>query len=139
MTEFNFDTSYYFSSLYNLISECTNYTDSEIKYKELIDKLENEIYQKGYKQGLKEAFNKLECEEFDTCLRIEYEKSKAYEKALDDFVNKFVIDFSESVIWSNALECAKYLNIDECTNKNIDYTYDTVRKVAEQLKKGAEE
>lgn len=43
-------------------------------------KWEKEIYQKG----LKDAFNKLECEEFDTCLRIEYEKSKAYEKALED-------------------------------------------------------
>lgn len=47
MTEFNFDTSYYFSSLDNLNKECTNYTDSEIKYKELRIKYENEIYNKA--------------------------------------------------------------------------------------------
>lgn len=44
MSEFNFDTRHYFSSLNNLNRECKNYTDSEIKYKELITKYENEIY-----------------------------------------------------------------------------------------------
>lgn len=47
MTEFKFDTGYYFSSLDNLNRECRNYTNSEIKYKELIAKYENEIYNKA--------------------------------------------------------------------------------------------
>lgn len=47
MTEFNFDTSYYFSSLDNLNKECKNYTNSESKYKELRLKYENEIYNKA--------------------------------------------------------------------------------------------
>lgn len=97
---------------------------------------DREFYQEGYKDGLKDSFNKLECEEFDTCLRIEYEKDKAYTQALDDFVDQFDID--ESVIWSNAYECAKHLNIEETTDSIVDYAYNIVEKVAEQLKKGTE-
>lgn len=58
MTEFNFDTSYYFSSLNNLNKECKNYTDSEIKYKELITKYENEIYNKALNDVLLMAIRK---------------------------------------------------------------------------------
>ena len=76
---------------------------------------DKELYQEGYKQGLKEAFNKLECEEFDTCLRIEYEKSKAYEKALDELIDCLQADHS----------------VHEEQLKHI-------RSVAEQLKKGTE-
>lgn len=47
MSNFNFDTSYYFSSLDTLNRECKNYTDSELKYKELLTKYENEIYNKA--------------------------------------------------------------------------------------------
>lgn len=58
MTEFNFDTSYYFSSLDNLNKECRNYTDSEIKYKELIAKYENEIYNNALNDVLLMAIRK---------------------------------------------------------------------------------
>ncbi len=47
MSNFNFDISYYFSSLNNLNRECKSYTDSELKYKELLTKYENEIYNKA--------------------------------------------------------------------------------------------
>lgn len=97
---------------------------------------DREFYQEGYKDGLKDSFNKLECEEFDTCLRIEYEKDKAYNQALDDFVDQFDID--ESVIWSNVWECAKYHNVEETTDSIVDYTYNIVEKVAGQLKEGKE-
>lgn len=72
MTKFNFDTSYYFSSLDNLNQECRNYTDSEIKYKELITKYENEIYNKALADLWKIVIQKydefLSLEELDECL-----------------------------------------------------------------------
>lgn len=83
---------------------------------------ENKIYQKG----LKEAFNKLECEEFDTCLRIEYEKSKAYKKALKDLSDlmfqKAMMENSEMQKWDSGC-WIRYKLFENCV---------------EQLKKGEE-
>ena len=53
---FNFDTSYYFSSLDTLNRECKNYTDSELKYKELLTKYENEIYNKALDDFISYAY-----------------------------------------------------------------------------------
>lgn len=58
MAEFNFDTSYYFSSLDNLNRECKNYTNSESKYQELRLKYENEIYNKALDDFIQYAYIK---------------------------------------------------------------------------------
>lgn len=63
MTEFNFDTSYYFSSLDNLNKECRNYTDSEAKYQELRLKYENEIYNKALEDYMNKALEMLKIEQ----------------------------------------------------------------------------
>lgn len=63
MTEFNFDTSYYFSSLDNLNKECKNYTNSEARYQELRLKYENEIYNKALEDYMNKALEMLKIEQ----------------------------------------------------------------------------
>lgn len=63
----------------------------------------------------------------------DYEKV-AYNKAVDDFTDKFLIELSESVIWGMLIECHKDNSFSDTSNKIVDYVVDTANKVSEQLK-----
>ena len=62
-----------------------------------------------------------------------------YNKAVDDFAEKFLLELSESVIWSMLVNCHKDNNFNDTADKIVNYVADEVRNTAEQLKVGDSE
>lgn len=61
---------------------------------------------------------------------------KGYNKAIDDFTEKFSFEISESLIWGMIVDSHKYKNVDDAAEKIVDYVIETLKKVSEQLKAG---
>lgn len=66
------------------------------------------------------------------------EYNMIYNKAIDDFVKKISLEISESIIWGMIADCFKYKNMNDTSDKIVDYVVETSREIAEQLKAGGE-
>lgn len=63
---------------------------------------------------------------------------QAYNKAIDDFAEKIKENISESLIWGMIANCFKYKNMNDTSDKIVDYVINTANEIAEQLKAGGE-
>ena len=61
-----------------------------------------------------------------------------YNKAVDDFAEKIKENISESLIWGMIADCFKYKNMNDTSDKIVDYVINTANEIAEQLKTGGE-
>ena len=59
-----------------------------------------------------------------------------YNKAIDDFTGKIKENISESLIWGMITDCFKYKNMNDTSDKIVDYVINTANEIAEQLKAG---
>ena len=53
---------------------------------------------------------------------------------IDDFVKEFSFELSESIIWEMIADCFKYKNLNDTSDRIVDYAIDTVKKIAERFK-----
>ena len=63
---------------------------------------------------------------------------QAYNKAVDDFAENISLEISESLIWGMIADCFKYKNMNDTSDKIVDYVINTANEIAEQLKAGKE-
>ena len=56
---------------------------------------------------------------------------------IDNFVKEFSLELSESIIWGMIADCFKYKNLNDTSDKIVDYVINTANEIAEQLKAGA--
>ena len=61
-----------------------------------------------------------------------------YNKAIDDFAENISLEISESLIWGMIADCFKYKNLNDTSDKIVDYVINTANEIAEQLKAGGE-
>ena len=59
---------------------------------------------------------------------------KAYNKAIDDFVEDISLKISDSFIWGKIADCFKSKNINDISDEIIVYIINTANEIAEQLK-----
>ena len=57
-----------------------------------------------------------------------------YEKAVDDFAENISLKISESLIWGIIADCFKCKNINDTSDKIVDYVINTANEIAKQLK-----
>lgn len=62
-----------------------------------------------------------------------------YSKGINDFTDKFLLELSESVIWSMLINCHKDNSFNDTADKIVNYVVDVVRSTSEQLKVGDSE
>ena len=60
-------------------------------------------------------------------------------KAIDEFVDKFSLVISESIIWGMLVDSDKDNSFNDTAEKIVDYVIDTVKKTASLVKGGANE
>ena len=63
---------------------------------------------------------------------------RQYNKAIDDFAENISLKISESIIWGMIADCFKYKNMNDTSDKIVDYVINTANEIAEQLKAGGE-
>ena len=59
-----------------------------------------------------------------------------FNKAVDDFVENISLEISGSLIWGMIADCFKYKNMNDTSDKIVDYVINTANEIAEQLKAG---
>ena len=59
-----------------------------------------------------------------------------YNNAIDDFAENISLEISESLIWGMIADCFKYKNLNDTSDKIVDYVINTANEIAEQLKAG---
>ena len=59
---------------------------------------------------------------------------QAYNKAIDDFTEKISLEISESIIWGILADWHKNDNMNDTSDKIVDYIIETSKEIAEQLK-----
>ena len=57
-------------------------------------------------------------------------------RAIDGFTEKIKANISESLIWGMIADCFKYKNMNDTSDKIVDYVINTANEIAEQLKAG---
>ena len=62
-----------------------------------------------------------------------------YNKAIDDFAENISLEISESLIWGMIADCFKYKNLNDTSDKIVDYVINTANEIAEQLKAGGKD
>ena len=67
---------------------------------------------------------------------IEQALKNEYNKAIDDYTEKIKENISESLIWGMIANCFKYKNMNDTSDKIVDYVINTANEIAEQLKAG---
>ena len=109
------------------------------KYKQLAEWLEE---LKDYRDKNKMVV-RVDCENMDSIKDKIEELSRyaenQYNKAVDDFAEKFLLELSKSVIWSMLVNCHNDNNFNDTADKIVNYVADEVRNTAEQLKVGESE
>ena len=61
-----------------------------------------------------------------------------YNNAIDDFAENISLEISESLIWGMIADCFKYKNLNDTSDKIVDYVINTANEIAEHLKVGGE-
>ena len=69
--------------------------------------------------------------------KIKKAKRTARNKAIDEFAERMSLEISESIIWGMLFDNRDNSSYDTA-DKIVDYVVDTAKKIAEQLKGGAE-
>ena len=59
-----------------------------------------------------------------------------YNKALDDFIENISLEISVSLIWGMIADCFRYKNMNDTSDKIVDYVINTDNRIAERLKAG---
>lgn len=59
-----------------------------------------------------------------------------YNMGIDDFADILKENISESIIWGMIADCFKYKNMNDTSDKIVDYLIDTANEISEQLKEG---
>lgn len=72
----------------------------------------------------------------DEMPEVSVEEIKA--KAIDEFAEKITLEISESIIWDMLATMNKNGSLSDTSDKIVDYVIDTAKRIAEQLKGGAE-
>ena len=67
---------------------------------------------------------------------LEHYEKEIRNKAIDDFVENISLKISESLIWGMIADCFKYQNMNDTSDKIVDYVINTANEIAEQLKVG---
>ena len=103
--------------------------------------------------------NNSECDKFSACLKcskeheqlaewledykrikmlipIEQALKNEYNKAIDDFAENISLEISESLIWGMIADCFKYKNLNDTSDKIVDYVINAANEIAEHLKVG---
>ena len=62
-----------------------------------------------------------------------------YNNAIDDFAENISLEISESLIWGMIADCFKYKNLNDTSDKIVDYVINTANEIAEQLKAGGKD
>ena len=62
--------------------------------------------------------------------------AKVRADAIDNFAKEFSLELSESIIWGMIADCFKYKNLNDTSDKIVDYVINTANEIAEQLKAG---
>ena len=70
----------------------------------------------------------------EECKNNTLEILKAYNKAIDNFVENISLKISDSFIWEKIANCFKSKNIDDTSDEIIVYVINTANEIAEQLK-----
>lgn len=70
----------------------------------------------------------------EECKNNTLEILKAYNKAIDSFVENISLKISDSFIWGKIANCFKSKNIDDISDEIIVYIINTTNEIAEQLK-----
>ena len=70
----------------------------------------------------------------EECRNSILEIPKAYNKAIDSFVENISLKISDSFIWGKIADCFKSKNIDDTSDEIIVYIINTANEIAEQLK-----
>ena len=107
--------------------------------------------------------NNSECDKFSACLKCSKEHEQlaewleelkvyqqheiicnkgynaGYNKAIDDFAENISLEISESLIWGMIADCFKYKNLNDTSDKIVDYVINTANEIAEQLKAGGKD
>ena len=61
---------------------------------------------------------------------------RAYNKAIDDFVENISLEISESIIWGMLVNSHKDNSFNDTSDKIVDYVINTANEIAEHLKAG---
>ena len=88
---------------------------------------------------LESIWNVIQDNGLDIDIEQDYRKGKSdgYNKAIYDFVENISLEISESLIWGMIADCFKYKNMNDTSDKIVDYVINTANEIAEQLKAGA--
>ena len=70
----------------------------------------------------------------DGLLDLSSHDAKVRADTIDNFVEEFSLELSESIICGMIADCFKYKNLNDTSDKIADYAIYTVKKIAEQLK-----
>lgn len=70
--------------------------------------------------------------------KIKKAKRTARNKAIDEFAETIELEISESIIWDMLATMNKNSSLSDTSDKIFDYVVDSAKKIAEQLKGGAE-
>ena len=105
-----------------IVPVMTEYTGNDVK--NITDTNE---YKLVMEYGI--AFKELDCSKHD---------KEIYNKAIDDFIENISLEISESLIWGMIADCFKYKNMNDTSDKIVDYVINTANEIAEQLKAGEE-
>lgn len=105
-----------------IVPVMTEYTGNDVK--NITDTNE---YKLVMEYGI--AFKELDCSKHD---------KEIYNKAIDDFIENISLEISESLIWGMIADCFKYKNMNDTSDKIVDYVINTANEIAEKLKAGGE-
>lgn len=72
----------------------------------------------------------------DGLLDLSSHDAKVRADTIDNFVEEFSFELSESIIWGIIADCFKYKNMNDTSDKIVDYVTNTSNEIAEKLKAG---
>ncbi len=100
-----------------------------------VEKIKTVVENKDYIAQLVNTIAKTMIEAFEN-LKIEDVNmfQLGYNKAVDDFAEKIKENISESLIWGMITDCFKYKNMNDTSDKIVDYVINTANEISEQLK-----
>ena len=85
---------------------------------------------------LRVTVSELQCEMQATGALLNERDKETRNKAIDDFAAKIKENISESLIWGMIANCFKYKNMNDTSDRIVDYVINTANEIAEQLKEG---
>lgn len=116
--------------------ECSFYGKEVVDSEEKLDCVKEHEYHSQIVELLEELKARREAERISDSKPFDVLLVQRYNKALDDFLEKLKENISESLIWGMIADCFKYKNMNDTSDKIVDYVIDTANEISEQLKAG---